>query len=188
MNPVRRRRTLPEAFYARDTVLVARELLGKVLRVRDGRLLRSGMIVEDEAYLKDDPANHAYRGPNRRNRSMFGSPGTAYVYTLHRVHCMNVVTQVAEAILIRAIQPLRNAAPPTDGPGKVSRALRITRERHDGVRVTGPDIEIRDEGLGPFDVATSPRIGVTRAQELPLRYYISGNPFVSGSRYRTQHR
>jgi len=188
MNPGWRRRPLPEAFYARDTVLAARELLGKVLRVRDGRLWRSGMIVEDEAYLREDPASHAYLGPNRRNRSMFGRPGTAYVFTVHGVHCMNVVTQAAEAVLIRAVEPLENVASPTDGPGKVCRALGITRERHDGVPVTGPDLEILDGGLGPFVAAVSPRIGVTRAKALPLRFYVKDNRFVSRPRPGAQAR
>lgn len=165
-------RLLSPEFYRRDTVLVARQLLGKVLRVRDGKRWRSGIIVEDEAYLRNDLANHAYRGPDGRNRSMFLEPGTAYVYTMHGVHCLNVVTQVGEAILIRAVTPVANLPLPTNGPGRLCRAYGVTRARHDGLQVFGPEIEILDSGVGPPEIAVSRRVGVTRAKDRPLRFFV----------------
>lgn len=170
---------LSASFYRRETALVARELLGKMLRVRHGRRWRSGFIVEDEAYVRGDPANHAYRGPTRRNRSMFQGPGTIYVYRIHRVYCANVVTLAGEAVLIRAVEPFKNVAGPTDGPGKVCRALGITRERHDGVAATGPDIQILGTQYPQFELGVSTRVGVTKARDLALRFYIAGNPHVS---------
>src|SRR6058998_469763 len=101
-------KVLPIKFYSRATLSVARDLLGKVLRVRDGRTWRSGYIVEDEAYLRDDPACHSYNGLTKRNQSMFKGPGTAYIYRIHQVHCINAVTRPGEAVLIRAIEPIQN--------------------------------------------------------------------------------
>lgn len=168
-------RRLPPEFYRRETVRVARELLGKVLRVRDGRHWRSGIVVEDEAYVRDDPANHAYRGPNRRNLSMFQGPGTVYVYTMHGVHCMNIVTEIGEAVLIRAVEPLANLSRPTNGPGRLCRAYGVTRDRHDGLDVFGPEIEILDGGVGPLEIIVSRRVGVTRAKNRPLRFFVNPN-------------
>lgn len=172
-------RSLPRRFYDRDTVEVATDLLGKVLRARHGSVWKSGAIVEDEAYLRDDPANHAYRGPSRRNQSMFKEPGTLYVYSIHSVYCMNIVTQRGEAVLIRAVEPLENISLPTNGPGKVCRALGITRDVHDGLTVEGPEVQIVDGGRRTFELGTSSRVGVTKAKRLPLRFFITGNPFVS---------
>jgi len=172
-------RLLPARFYDRDTVAVATDLLGKVVRVRRRGGWKSGAIVEDEAYLRDDPANHAYRGPNRRNQSMFKGPGTLYVYSIHSVYCMNLVTQRGEAVLIRALEPLEYISLPTNGPGKVCRALGITKNVHDGLTVGGPAVQIVDGGRRTFEVGTSSRIGVTKAKRLPLRFFITGNPFVS---------
>ena len=172
-------RLLPLTFYDRDTVAVATDLLGKVLRVRRRGGWKSGVIVEDEAYLRGDPANHAYRGRNRRNQSMFKGPGTLYVYSIHGVHCLNVVTRPGEAVLIRALEPLENISLPTNGPGKLCRALGITRDAHDGLTVAGPEIQIVDGGHRTFELGTSSRIGVTTAKGLPLRFFVTGNPFVS---------
>ncbi len=170
---------LPRLFYGRPTVLVAKELLGKVLRVRDGRVWRSGIIVEDEAYVDDDPANHAYRGPNRRNQSMFKEPGAVYVYRNHQVYCVNAVTTEGEAVLIRSLQPLENVSLSTMGPGRLCRSLGITKERHDGLSFTGGEIQIVDHDMGTIEVGVSERIGISKAKEKPLRFFVKNNRFVS---------
>src|SRR5207245_9040632 len=108
-------KVLPAKFFTRDTLSVARDLLGKVLRARDGRTWRSGYIVEDEAYLRDDPACHSYNGLTIRNRSMFKGPGTAYIYSMHQVHCINAVTRHGEAVVIRASEPNQHIRSCTHG-------------------------------------------------------------------------
>jgi DNA-3-methyladenine glycosylase len=135
--------------------------------------------VETEAYVGNDPANHAYRGPNRRNQSMFKEPGTVYVYPIHRVHCVNVVTRRGEAVLIRALEALSNVAGSTSGPGRLCRALNITRRKHDGLSSTGPEIQIINHDCGPFEISVSKRIGISKAKEMPLRFFAKGNPHVS---------
>jgi DNA-3-methyladenine glycosylase len=169
-----RHRVLPVDFYERDTERVARELLGKVLRAKDGRVWRSGMILESEAYVNNDPANHAFRGPNKRNQSMFKGPGTAYVYSIHRVHCVNAVTQKGEAVLIRSLQPLKNVTLPTRGPGRLCRALKITKDKHDGLSLAGNQIQILDQETPHLGrVSVSKRIGVTKGKEKFLRFLLS---------------
>ncbi len=175
---------LPQEFYARKTDLVGRELLGKVLRVRAGELgvWRSGVIVETEGYITGDLANHAYHGPNRRNLSMFKGPGTSYVYRIHQVHCVNAVTLRGEAVLIRALEPTENVSLSSSGPGRLCRALGITRDKHDGLSLTGSEIRIVEHRFGPFELGVSRRIGVSKARELLLRFFVKGNRFVSTSR------
>src|SRR5215831_12593453 len=114
---------LPARFYDRSTELVARELLGKVLKVLDDRVWRSGAILETEAYVAHDPANHAFHGLNNRNQSMFKGPGTAYVYSIHQVFCVNAVTRSGQAVLIRSVCSLENTTLRSDGPGRLCRAL-----------------------------------------------------------------
>ncbi len=145
---------------------------------------RSGIIVEDEAYVEDDPANHAYRGLNRRNQSMFKESGTVYVYKIHQVNCINAVTMEGEAVLIRSLQPLENVSLSTMGPGRLCRALGITKDRHDGLSFTGGEIQIADHDFGRFEVGVSERIGISKAKELPLRFFVQNNRFVSRGRSR----
>jgi len=164
---------LSEGFYDRPTAVVARDLLGKLLRVRDGNVWRSGAIMETEAYVKNDPANHAFRGPSERNQSMFKGPGTAYVYRIHQVCCFNAVTQYGEAVLIRALKPLENIRLGTDGPGRLCRALKITRSKHDGQSLTGPRIQVINSYHSPLTVSVSRRIGVTKAKNRLLRFIVS---------------
>ena len=171
--------TLPIKFFDRGTKTVARKLLGMELRVRDRGLWRSGAIVETEAYVSNDPANHAFRGPNRRNRSMFNGPGTVYVYSVHGVYCVNSVTRRGEAVLIRALQPLENVRLPTNGPGRLCRALHITKKRHDGLVFTGSKIQIVQHDFRPFKVSVSRRVGVSIAREKLLRFFVRDNPNVS---------
>jgi DNA-3-methyladenine glycosylase len=189
-------------FYGGDTVAIARALLGCVLWRKRGRELLAARLVECEAYLgANDSASHARRGlRSARNESMYLAGGHAYVYFTYGMHwCLNVVTQeadTAEAVLLRAAQPLRGlesmrkrrpkAKRDVDlmnGPGKLCQALDIDRaldgEPLDGSRLwlTGRDIEVGDD-----DIAVSHRIGVENSGEAaiwPLRFFLRGNPFVS---------
>ena len=196
---------LPDDFYHGDTVAIARALLGSVLWRKRGRELLAARIVECEAYLgANDAASHARRGlRSARNESMYLEGGHAYVYFTYGMHwCMNVVTQeadTAEAVLLRAAQPLRGiesmrkrrikAKSDVDlmnGPGKLCQALDIDRaldgESLDGNKLwlTGRDIDVNDD-----DIAVSPRIGVDNSGDAaawPLRFFLRGNPYVSSYR------
>jgi DNA-3-methyladenine glycosylase len=174
---------LPRSFYARPTVKVARDLLGKV--IRHGRL--SARIVETEAYLgTGDAAAHSARGPTPRTRVIFGPPGHAYVYLIYGMHyCLNIVAEpegVAGCVLIRAVEPIgapTEATLSSNGPGKLTRALGITLN-HYGVDLTCGPITLHeptDQEL--FKIGISPRIGISQAADLPLRFFIRGNRFVS---------
>ncbi len=173
---------LARSFYARPTVEVARGLLGKVLCHGEA----SARIVETEAYLGiDDAAAHSARGITSRTRIIFGPPGHAYVYLIYGMyHCLNLVAEpagVAGCVLIRAVEPLKGIARPANGPGKLTRALGITME-HCGADVTrGPLAVYSDAASDAFEIGVSARIGISKAVDLPLRFYIRGNRFVSGS-------
>jgi DNA-3-methyladenine glycosylase len=196
---------LPREFYLQETVHVARELLGCVLwRRLEGELL-AGRIVETEAYLgANDPASHARRGlRSPRNESMYLHGGHAYVYfTYGMYHCVNVVTQeqdTAEAVLLRAVQPLvgiesmktrrvkaKREFDLTSGPGKLCMALAIDRSL-DGEPLDGKALFItpRDLEVAHDDIAITSRIGVegaVGAAHWPLRFYLRGNRYVSGAR------
>jgi DNA-3-methyladenine glycosylase len=193
---------LPREFYAPDAGHVARLLLGHVL-VRNTRLgFLGGIIVETEAYLADDPACHAFRGPTPRNRAMFGPPGYAYVYFIYGNHwCFNAVCRgegVGEAVLIRAVvpvfglqamhrnRPVARRRELTNGPGKLCEALRIDR-RHDHCDLCDPRSPVFIASnphrapvmrrLGP--VETTIRIGIQKAAQLPLRFLLERSEFVS---------
>jgi len=188
--PATRLRALPRSFYQRDTVAVARELLGTYLvRVQQG-VERVGRIVEVEAYLgPHDRAAHSSKGLTARNRSMFGPAGHAYVYMIYGVHfCMNVVTGDAgqgAAVLLRALEPVRNLAGRTQGPGLLCKAMHIDR------RLDGHDLLSDTLFIAPAQpsaararVARARRIGVDYAgpwSRRLLRFYVKGNPFVSRS-------
>lgn len=163
---------------------MARALLGKILA--HGEV--SGCIVETEAYLgATDPAAHAYRGLTPRTRVLFGPPGHAYVYLIYGIHnCLNIVAEpegAAGCVLIRALEPGTGISRPTNGPGKLTRALGITL-KHNGCDVTrGPITVSAPETPAAFEIGVSPRIGITKAADLPLRFFIQGNRSVSGSKY-----
>ena len=165
---------LSRRFYDRDTVLVARDLLGKLIVVERNER-RIARIVETEAYVAGDPANHAFRGQTKRNRSMFKDPGTLYVYAVHAQNCMNAVTKRGEAVLVRAAEPVENVSERTSGPGLLCRAMGITHE-DDGRSLLRSEISIRDDGYRPASIASSPRIGVTKWKDRHLRFFISDNP------------
>ena len=197
------RMLLPRSFYEQPTAEVARALLGKVVVVWHADGVRSGIIVETEAYLGEhDAAAHSYRGKTPRNAAMFGEAGHAYVYFSYGVHWMlNFVTQqvgCGEAVLIRAVEPLdgveemrASAGYDTsvanhrigNGPGKLAKALGVTREMHDGADLCEPGglVTVCDVGreVRDADIVSSRRIGITKAAELPLRFYLVDNASVS---------
>ena len=178
---------LPRQFYDRETALVARELLGKLLVHKSGKIERIGKIVEVEAYLGEhDLAAHSSKGLTDRTKIMFGPPGFAYVYLIYGVHhCMNVVTERegnGAAVLLRAVEPVKNLAGKTNGPGLLCRAMEIDRRLNghdllsDGFFIAAPEVAEK------FSVVKRPRIGVDYARHWAkrlLRFYIKDNPFVS---------
>jgi DNA-3-methyladenine glycosylase len=207
--PIAQLRTpLSREFYDRNPRRVSRELLGKVLVRRKGRQLRTARIVEVEAYLgEDDPAAHSFAGRTPRNAVLFGPPGYAYVYFIYGNHyCLNVSCLpdgVAGGILFRAVEPLvgieemarsrdvsinstRDLRKLTSGPGRLAEAFGITRESDNGKDLTSTrsDLFIVDDGYRVRRILTTPRIGITKAAGLPLRYVIAGNEFVSGPKIR----
>ena len=188
---------LPREFYDRDPALVSRELLGAVLECRTTHGVASGRIVETEAYMgPHDPACHAVAGNTPRTRSLFEAPGTSYVYLIYGVYwCFNAVTRekgFGSAVLVRALEPLsgeelmekrrpraKSRHELTNGPGKLCLALGI-EGRHDGLMLDQPPLRILAGARVPdTEVRVSPRIGITRAADWPLRFFIAGNPFVS---------
>ncbi len=182
---------LPRSFYDRDTRVVARELIGKVLVHRDGEVLRSARIVETEAYHgPDDQASHARFGRTARAAIMFGPPGFAYVYLIYgRSHCMNVVTGpegFPAAVLLRAAEPVEGCLHSTQGPGNLCRALAIQRARDNGRDLTGDDLYLLD-APPPGRIVTGPRVNVRYAgqwAERRWRYALAGSRWVSRPRLR----
>jgi DNA-3-methyladenine glycosylase len=182
-------------FFNRSPEVVARQLLGKVLRHNYKGEWLSGRIVEVEAYLGlDDPASHAFIGQTDRNRVLFGPPGVAYVYFVYGMYyCLNVSCLPAGepgGILFRAIEPLEgvktmarlrgvleaaDAARISGGPGRLCLALGITRELQNGVDLTrrGSTLQVVDDGYHVSRVVVTPRIGIKKAADLPLRFLIS---------------
>lgn len=199
-----RLRILPRDFYDRDPRAVSRDLLGKVLVRREARKLLKGRVVEVEAYLGEgDPAAHAAAGRTSRNDALFGPPGHAYVYFIYGNHwCFNVSCLpdgIGGGVLFRAIEPLEGIAEMararhlsitadrdlrllTSGPGRLAEAFGITRERDNKKDLTSrkSDLWIADDGSSPVQVLETPRIGITKAAEMPLRFLVAGNVFVSG--------
>jgi DNA-3-methyladenine glycosylase len=171
------------AFFDRPTERVARALLGATLRVRDASGERDARIVETEAYIgRVDAASHAYRGPTERNRSMFSSPGTLYVFRIHQVVCANLVTRRGEAVLLRA-GALAGADPLTgSGPGRLCRALGITMADDGQDATEGDRVSVLARTSVPGSIQVGPRVGIRKAAELPLRFWISGDRSVSRPR------
>jgi DNA-3-methyladenine glycosylase len=186
-------RILPRSFYARPTIEVARELLGKVL-VHGAA---AGIIVETEAYLGEgDLAAHAARGITQRTSVIFGRPGHAYVYLIYGMYeCLNLVAEpdgAAGCVLLRALQPVagldemqvrragvEKVSELANGPGKLTRAMGITRALN-GADVTRGALVVRDGVMAEkVEIAVSPRIGIRESADLPLRFWIAGNGFVS---------
>ncbi len=190
---------LPASFFARDTVTVARDVLGKVLVSRAGGVLTGGRIVEAEAYLgNDDPGSHAAtKGITKRNAVMYGPPGCAYVYfTYGNHHMLNLVTEeagTAGAVLIRAIEPQlgtdemarrrggRSLRELANGPGKVAQALGLDLTDNGSVLGRGR-VAVFDAPPPGEPLAVSGRIGLTVGHERTLRFYLEGNEHVSRGR------
>jgi DNA-3-methyladenine glycosylase len=178
---------LPRSFYDRDTILVAKDLLGKrLVHVVDG-VERVGRIVEVEAYLGEhDLAAHSSKGRTERTQVMFGPPGHAYVYFIYGMHfCLNVVTERAghaSAVLLRALEPVRDIQGRTQGPGLLCRAMGVDKRlnAHD---LLSDDLYIASPARAEtLVIAKSARVGVGYARHWArrqLRFYIKGNPFVS---------
>ena len=182
------------AFFTQDVLCVARGLIGAMFLV-DGV---GGVVVETEAYAPNDPASHAYRGRTRRNAAMFGPPGRLYVYRSYGIHwCANVVCAdegTGAAVLLRALQPVRGielmrARRGVDelpllcaGPGRLCQALGIDAE-HDGLPLDRSPFELELETSTP-EIVVGPRVGITRAAELPWRYSLRNSRYVSRPRPR----
>jgi len=199
---------LPRAFFARSTITVARELLGKILvyQGRFGTCPYKARIVETEAYLDDDPASHAFRGKTDRNAPMFGPPGFTYIYFIYGMyHCLNFVTEPegkAGAVLIRALEPLegidqmkdnrskkqKNIEPRTwsleqltNGPGKLCQALGLTKAQNnlDMCASTSPIFLCDNPIFADDNIVISTRIGINDEHNQPWRFYVKGNRWVS---------
>ncbi len=188
---------LPRDFYARETEVVARDLLGRVLECRTREGITSGRIVETEAYIGEhDLACHAAAGRTRRTEPLYGAPGTAYVYFIYGVHwCFNAVTRAEgepSAVLIRAVEPVQGIAlmrerrpaarrdqDLTNGPGKLCAALGIGPS-HNTLPLDRPPVVVRrGEPVQDRDVVVTPRIGISRSADWPLRWFVADNPYVS---------
>jgi len=202
---------LGRSFFNRDPRIVSRQLLGKLIVRKEGRRVLAGRIVEVEAYLgADDAAAHAAAGRTPRNEVLFGPPGHAYVYFIYGVHyCLNISCLPegdAGCVLIRALEPVEGieamagarglhitkadfgsvhtARRIASGPGKLCEALQITRTRDNGKDMLSrrSDLMVIDDGYRAKKVSTTARIGITKSAEMPWRYLIEGNTFVSGKR------
>ena len=200
---------LPARFYDRPTELVARELLGTVLQCTTAGVTTTARVVETEAYLgPDDPACHAVAGLTPRTAQLFGPPGRAYVYFIYGMYwCFNAVTRErghGAAVLIRAVHPIdgiddmRRRRPRvtrdrdlTNGPGKLCLAMGITGAMS-GTSLRGGPVIIREGTAVPDDaVVVTPRIGISRAVDWPMRFLLRDNPYVSttpASFVRTDYR
>ena len=194
---------LPRAFYARPTLEVARDLIGKVLVHQSRAGTTAGTVVEVEAYIGEgDPACHAAAGLTRRNAPLYGPPGRAYVYLSYGIHCLvNAVTEpegAPAAVLIRALEPRdglmlmrrrrargasRRATPLRDahlcrGPGNLTRACGITLKQN-RIDLCGDQLFIEDRGEAAARVVWSPRVGISVGTDRRWRCAVSGNPSVS---------
>lgn len=202
-------RPLDREFFARTPRRVARDLLGKIL-VREGAPRRAARIVEVEAYLgENDPAAHAAAGNTARTSVLFGSPGYAYVYFIYGNHfCLNVSCEregKAGSVLFRALDPIegleemalerkitlrgpQDIPKLTAGPGRLAQAFSITRSRDNGCDLTLPQsgLWIGDDGFHVKRIQTTPRIGITKAADHPLRYILPGNSCISGPKNSLQ--
>jgi len=175
------------SFFARDAVAVAADLIGARILV-DGV---GGLIVETEAYRRDDEASHSYRGPTRANAAMFGPPGHAYIYRSYGLHwCLNAVCEPGSAVLIRALEPTegletmvarRRSGAATRrlcaGPGNLCQALAVTGEL-DGRSLLQPPFSL-DPPAGAAGAACGVRIGISKAADRPWRFAVKGSPYLS---------
>ncbi len=185
-------------FYERSTIEVAKDLLGKYLIRKIGRVKLIGKIVETEAYLINDPASRAYKGKKNYNKEMWGKPGTIFIYNVHNNWMFNIVTNkenIPEAVLIRAVQPIKgidvmmeyrkvkDIKNLTNGPGKLTKSFLIDKRFNGKLIYKCKELKIKDgEKVKEEEIVRSKRIGITK--DFPegknlLRFYIKNNPFVS---------
>lgn len=186
---------LNKEFYNKSGLLLAPELLGKILvrKFEDQEIV--GRIVEVEAYLAtEDEAAHAFKGETKRTKSLFLESGIAYIYSIHQQVCLDVVTKIPTSVLIRALMPLdgielmkkfrgkENLKDLTSGPGKLTKALGIPKE-FDGINLTSDksQLYIADDGFkyNDSEIGTSKRIGISKAQDFEYRFFVKGNPYLS---------
>lgn len=208
MNSLGRVALLKAEFFNRDPRRVARALLGKLLVRREPGAVLAGRIVETEAYLgQNDAAAHSAAGRTARNAVLFGPPGLAYVYFIYGNHyCLNVSCLPdgeAGGVLFRALEPVAGIEQMAEargielakdaelripelrkissGPGRMSEALDVTRERDNGKSLVSPrsDLRIVEDSYRVRRVTVTARIGIVKSADRPLRYFIAGNPFVS---------
>lgn len=189
-------KVLPYSFYMQDTCTVAKKLLGKIMLFEGDEGPVAGKVVETEAYLGlDDPSCHSARGKTKRNAVMFGPSGHAYIYLIYGIHlCFNVTSgpeNSPEAVLIRALEPLegidvmrKNRGQDSiynlcSGPGKLVQALGIDMSLNGISVVEGRVKFLEDPNQKPFSIVQTTRIGITKAADWPLRFYINGSRFVS---------
>lgn len=188
---------LPRSFYSESPEVVARQLLGKLITHHRAGERLTGRIIEVEAYLGlSDPAAHTAVGQTPRNSVLFGPPGFAYVYFIYGMHyCLNMSCLPdgePGGVLIRALEPvegldtmarLRKLSIPaktkllTSGPGRLCQALGITRATHNGLDVTLGDspLQVLDDGFRPSSILVTPRIGISKAMDKPLRFVVDGS-------------
>lgn len=197
MSRNQRAATLPVRFFSRPAEIVARELIGTIMRSEVDGVVTAGRIVETEAYLgESDPASHGYLGRrNTRNAAIFGPPASWYVYLSYGMHwCANLVAAregEAAAILIRALEPLEGIEAMRArrgsvadrhlcaGPGRLCQALGITRDL-DGRMMDGSPVLVHaGPAAEPSPIRAGPRIGITKAADWPLRFVLAGSPWIS---------
>lgn len=179
---------LPRSFFERETLIVARELLGHRLRVQsqEGKSPHILRIVETEAYTQEDPACHAYGRTTGRAATLYLKPGLAYVYLIYGMyHCLNVTTEPegrAGAVLFRALEPLLETELRTHGPGRLTKALNITRIAHNEIDLTHPDSPLTllpGDPIPDSHIVQTTRIGISQGADFPWRFYIEDSPWVS---------
>lgn len=189
--PFSKNSVLDEKFFARDTRVVARDLIGKIFWVKQSRRFTAARITETEAYRgEDDPASHAGRGKTPRSSIMWGKPGRTYVYFIYGMYEMlNIVTEPEHtpgAVLVRAAEVIsglksrnqRYQVRDLSGPGKLAKSLKI-QMKDSGKPVWGPRFWITDDGVKPELIVETKRIGITKAAHLNWRYYWKDHPSVS---------
>lgn len=187
---------LTRDFFLRESPLVAKDLLGKILLHHSPHGEISGRIVEVEAYLADkDPAAHSYKGKTKRNQSLFKAGGHAYIFSIHGHFCMDISTNSAKiptSVLLRALEPLsgieimqqnrgqQDLKNLTNGPGKLTKALGITKE-FDGLDLTlnNSPLQVVNDDFKVGKIISSTRIGISKAKEFKHRYYLANSAFVS---------